>query len=311
MARVAGWITVVLTLVVLAAAVCAGLSLAAGWDSRLDLLSHFAVAYAAVGAVGLLWAVVAGRGPLVAVSILALVASFVLIRPELARDAGPVAPADAPGQIKVIQINTLRTNTDIARVADWLVAQDPDVVTVAEARKDLRDLLVKRTGWKTAGGRGTQMIFTARRYDRMVRPKLPRGATLNYVNATYSLGGAPVEVVTTHLDWPTEPVAAGQRSDLISVAARRPRARMILTGDFNATPWSQALRELDTGLGLTRRGRGAPTWPAQVAGVRWPVPFLSIDHVYAGPGWATVKVERGPWLGSDHYPLVVILAPVR
>ena len=36
---------------------------------------------------------------------------------------------------------------------------------------------------------------------------------------------------------------------------------------------------------------------------------LPIDHVYAGPGWRTVSVQRGPKLGSDHYPVIVTLAP--
>jgi endonuclease/exonuclease/phosphatase (EEP) superfamily protein YafD len=85
---------------------------------------------------------------------------------------------------------------------------------------------------------------------------------------------------------------------------------MILTGDFNATPWSASLRRTDAALALTRRDRALPTWPARVLGRSWPLPILPIDHVYAGPGWATVKVERGPAFGSDHYPLVVILAPV-
>ena len=49
---------------------------------------------------------------------------------------------------------------------------------------------------------------------------------------------------------------------------------------------------------------------ARLLGRDWPLPVLPIDHVYAGPGWATVSVERGPSIGSDHYPLVVILAPV-
>jgi endonuclease/exonuclease/phosphatase (EEP) superfamily protein YafD len=40
------------------------------------------------------------------------------------------------------------------------------------------------------------------------------------------------------------------------------------------------------------------------------VPFLAIDHVYAGRDWATVKVERGPRVGSDHFPVVLTLAPV-
>lgn len=40
-----------------------------------------------------------------------------------------------------------------------------------------------------------------------------------------------------------------------------------------------------------------------------PFPMLPIDHVYAGKGWRAVSVTRGPRLGSDHYPMVVVLAP--
>jgi endonuclease/exonuclease/phosphatase (EEP) superfamily protein YafD len=84
---------------------------------------------------------------------------------------------------------------------------------------------------------------------------------------------------------------------------------MILTGDFNATPWSAELRRLDRTLGLSRRDRGLATWPAQLSGRTWRLPFMPIDHVYAGPDWATVSVERGPWVGSDHYPVIVTLTP--
>jgi len=97
---------------------------------------------------------------------------------------------------------------------------------------------------------------------------------------------------------------------LRKLVADLPRERMILTGDFNSAPWSHMLRQTDAALGLTRRDRGLATFPADRRGFPWPVPVLPIDHVYAGPGWATVSVTRGPRLGSDHYPLVVILAPV-
>lgn len=87
---------------------------------------------------------------------------------------------------------------------------------------------------------------------------------------------------------------------------------MIIAGDFNSTPWSFARRRDDRDFGLIRRTRALFTWPAEkISHNRLPAPFpyLPIDHVYAGPGWATVSVERGPRLGSDHYPVVVTLAP--
>lgn len=281
---------------------------------RLDLLAHFAPVSLAV-ALGCMAASVLvrlpGRRATLVASAVAIVASGVLVAPEISRSNGSEAPFDRAGEIKVVQINALRTNADIARVADWLIAQDPDVVTVSEARHDLKATsLIRRTGWSAAGAHGSLMIFTREPYLKMDRPPLPVGSGLSFVNATYATSKGPVEIVTIHLDWPTSRLVTGQVRDLEDVVGRLPRERMILTGDFNAAPWSAELRRLDTTLGLVRRDRAVATWPAQLSGRTWRVPFLPIDHIYAGRGWATVKVERGPWLGSDHYPLVVTLAPV-
>ena len=86
----------------------------------------------------------------------------------------------------------------------------------------------------------------------------------------------------------------------------RPREHVILVGDFNSTPWSFARRREETALGLERRTRILPTYPANGP---FGVALLPIDHVYAGPGWGTVSINRGPRLGSDHYPIVAVLAP--
>lgn len=307
--------TVGLTLAVSAATVAGAAILALGGrvSPRLDVVAHFAPLYAfaalAVAASAMLLPVALKRTAL-ALSAVAIMASGALIVPEYLRPAGPTASPDAPGQIKVIQINALRRNTDIRRVADWLIAQDPDVVTLGEARSDLRALLLQQTGWKTAGAHGNLIIFTRERYLRMDRPRLPPRSHLTFVNATYAHPGAPFEIVTIHFAHPTHPVIGEQIAHLERVVAARPQARMVLTGDFNATPWSQEMRRLDASLGLIRRDRAVATWPAQVLGRPWPLPFLPIDHVYAGREWATVKVERGPWLGSDHYPLIVTLAPI-
>jgi endonuclease/exonuclease/phosphatase (EEP) superfamily protein YafD len=36
--------------------------------------------------------------------------------------------------------------------------------------------------------------------------------------------------------------------------------------------------------------------------------LLPIDHIYAGRAWRTVRLVRGPRVGSEHYPLVIDLA---
>ena len=296
-----------------ASAACALLANGGHFSGTLDILAHLAPIYAVVGALALLVAVcVRGRrrGVVAALGAIGVLSGALLIAPEWHRSTGPDAPAGTPGTIKIIQFNTLRSNTDIRRTADWLIAQRPDVVAISEARHDLRDMLRARTGWKTAGSHGTLIIFTPGQYVKMNRPKLPKGSKLTFVNATYASTSGEMEVVTTHLDWPTRPAFRRQPTDLEGVTSRLPGEPMLLLGDFNSTPWSHTLQGLDRSLGLIRRDRAVPTFPAQVLGRPWPLPFLPIDHIYAGPGWATVKVERGPWLGSDHYPLIVTLAPV-
>lgn len=286
----------------------------AGFGSAPGMLAHFAPFFLSAAiplAVAAVWTRLPWRLAIVAAGIVSVVATGLLMAPELLRDAGPKAPSGRPGQIKVIQLNALRSNADIARVADWLIAERPDIVTITEARHDLRDLLVKRAGWKTAGAAGTLMIFTPRQYLRMDRPTASRGSRLAFVNATYEAPGGPIEVVTAHFNRSLGPSVAGQALGLESIVEQRPRARMILTGDFNTTPWSAELRRLDRTLGLFRRDRGLATWPAQLSGRAWRLPLMPIDHVYAGPDWATVSVERGPWLGSDHYPVIVTLAPSK
>lgn len=305
-------LTILLVVVSLAAG-GAILALGGRFSQELDLLSHFAPIYGGVCAAGLLAAAslrLPGRRTVLGVALVGLVASGLLVAPEFTRPMGPTAAASAPGAIKVVEINALRTNRHIARVADWLIAEKPDVVIIAEARRDLRDRLIARTGWKTAGAHGSLIVFTPERYRTMTRPVVSRAAKFTFVNATYDSPTGPFEVVAARFFWPTEPETRKSLGALEYVTSQLPRERMIMAGDFNATPWSHQLRRLDRGLGLIRRDRAVATFPAQILGRAWPLPFLPIDHLYAGPGWATVSVERGPWLGSDHYPLVVVLAPV-
>jgi endonuclease/exonuclease/phosphatase (EEP) superfamily protein YafD len=293
-----------------AAAVASALG---SYDARLDILAHFAPGYLVIGIAAAVHALLKkpGRAMLLVSALAAVLGAGNLMANEFLRSTGSMAPNGACGQIKIVQFNSQRTNSELSRVVSWLIDQDPDVVTISEARSDLRDTLLARTGWNVAGRKGSLMIFTRHRYIIMRRPPLPPQSELNYANASYPSPGGPIEIVTTHLSWPTSATYASQVRDLKSVVARLPRERMILTGDFNSTPWSGSLRRLDSELGLTRRDRSIATYPASLLGAPWPVPALPIDHVYAGPGWATVSVERGPWLGSDHYPLVVVLAPLR
>jgi endonuclease/exonuclease/phosphatase (EEP) superfamily protein YafD len=301
------------------AAVCALLAvLAQGgrFSPWLDVLTHLAPLLLGGAMIGGLVAVATPGGRRTSSLVLAaigILCSALLIAPEFLRSAGPTAAPGAPGEIKVVQFNVLRDNRNLKGIVDWLQAENPDFAILEEVTPALRDLLQKRTGWAVAGYGTTAMIFSHDRYVVMNRPKDAPNSDLTWVNATYANPTGSIEVVVTHTTWPTRAMQASQSADLVYVTHKLSRPRMILAGDFNSTPWSFRRRRDDDAFGLIRRDRAVPTWPTdRVALWPSPIPFalMPIDHIYAGSAWATTSVRRGPRLGSDHYPLIVTLAPV-
>jgi endonuclease/exonuclease/phosphatase (EEP) superfamily protein YafD len=303
----------------LVAALCAGASVAAqqGRHSlRWDLLTHFAPIWFAGALLAAIAALVALRGLsrwiILAMGIVGVLASGSLMAPEFTRSTGPHAGAEAPGQLKVIQFNVWSHNLDPGATVDWIVGQHPDIVILEETTPDFRRLVEARTGWRSACRDCEVMIYShlpmARGYVGGGKPVGP------LAHAVFHDAQGAFDVVGVHDAWPTDGAdQQRQEARLARVLSELPRERTIATGDFNSTPWSFARRNWDQAFAIPRRDRAVFSWPAgriTQREIKTPFPLLPIDHVYAGPGWATVSVTRGPKLGSDHYPVVAILAPV-
>lgn len=300
-------------------AICAvaagGLAQGGRISLALDALTHLAPLYIAAGLLAMAFAVLAGarsyRAPLL-LGAAAAVLSASLVAPEfLARDHTP--PATGAGRpMKVVQFNTWVGNRDAAEVARWLLAQNADVIVLEEGAPVRSRLMA--AGYLPACYGCSPVIFARARPLRRYPPPRVWNDSSRITWATYADPGGEFTVVAVHGHWPDAPGdVRAQAIALRQHLSRLPAERLILAGDFNSTPWSFARRRDDAELGLIRRTRGLPTWPAAaVSHNRLPIPFpyLPIDHVYAGRAWATVSVERGPRLGSDHYPVVVTLAPV-
>jgi endonuclease/exonuclease/phosphatase (EEP) superfamily protein YafD len=72
------------------------------------------------------------------------------------------------------------------------------------------------------------------------------------------------------------------------------------------TPWSYRMQRLLAAASLRRHATFLRSWPAGWhAGL--PSPALLIDHVLTTPDIRTVSIETGPYLGSDHLPIVARL----
>ena len=299
---------------------CATLSIAAQWGRvslRWDLATQFAPMWLAGSAICLVTALAFRhnlRWILVTASLVGLAFAASLVIPEFLRPAGPRAPANAPGQLKIVQFNVWHDNPDPAVIIDWLNAERPDIAVIEENSTAFRQALATRgRGW-SATCLQCEVVILSRQpaLSSDTPPRERRDAPGPLTQAAFADRHGPFEVIGVHNAWPTDSDQPVQEGRLASVIADRPRERLIVTGDFNSTPWSFQRRRWDEVFGIPRRERALATWPAHnYKRLQWlGLPFLPIDHVYAGPGWGTVSVRRGPRLSSDHYPLIVTLAPV-
>lgn len=289
-------------------------SLGGAISPRLDALTHVAPLWLTMGVgavvLGGLFARQAERWVMVSLGVIAISACGVMMFPEL-RMAWRFKPeATAPGDLKVIQFNAWHENYAPEQSLKWLLAQNADVIVMAEGGGSAwainKGLRAAYPFVSCKSGRCEPWIFSRKKViaSGAVQKGLP-GAW-----ATIEDPAGPFTVLGAHYVWP---VPAGrqqaQSAMLIKAASAFDPRTLIVTGDFNSTPWSFTLRRQDEALGLNRWSRALPSWPSgqfsRVAAA--PAPFLPIDHVYAGSAWRAIKVERGPAIGSDHRPIIVTL----
>lgn len=283
---------------------------ASALEPRMDGLTSLApAALGTIALAALIWMVRGRRcGRAAILMTVAAMLWLALIAPELVRLRE--RPRSSPGEtLRLVQFNTWEGNGDwTQRRLEWLARIDPDVVTLQEIASEDTELL--------AGLRPTypyQVTCEAAPYPCPVmvlskhRPlafgHFSGGATPQANTAWAKFAGIrnPFTVVAVHFDrpWPD----GRQEVQLRRLSAQLTRLdapNLILAGDFNAVPWSFAMRQFERSSGLIRWTVALPSWPGEI-------PVLPIDHVWAGVAWEGAEVRRGPFLGSDHRPIVITL----
>ncbi len=300
------------------------------WSEQFDLLNHLSPFWMLGGLLGAALSLACARGWArslgVTLGALAVIVAGVQTFPVLTRAAGQsvdarAIPADAP-RLKLIQFSVYHENPSPAAAVDWLLSQDADVIVLEEAegltgpsrkrllaayphRSEYGDMILSRLPISAKG--------------HFLKPPRPTSMYFNGGYAVIDGPGGPFTLVGVHYTWPWPVIyQARQRREFAKYIAGLPRDSTLLAGDFNSTPWSFALRRLERNMNLARITHGIPTFPARtyrgdgVLDRATKVPalfaFAPIDHMFAGSGWRPVRVTRGPKLGSDHYPLVAVLA---
>ena len=292
----------------LALATIAGFLGAAAW--WLDLFAHFRVHYAIAAALLAVASLAFRRRGLAVAAVALLGINVATLAPYLS--AFEVA-AGAP-TLKIVSFNLWQSNRDTAPTLDFLRRENADVVVLGEVKahwakalEGLADLYphrLDRLDCREQGHCEMAMLSktpwieaAASLYDRSQPP---------IVWARLVKDGQGFTVLGTHLTWSVSPRSADlQRRQVDSLAAlvRGFDGPLVVAGDFNATPWSAEFSRFTEAAGLSRAGGGiAPTWPAHI------IPLgIPIDHVFAGPGFASATARPGPDVGSDHLPVIAEL----
>jgi endonuclease/exonuclease/phosphatase (EEP) superfamily protein YafD len=287
-------------------------SLLARYDWRADLLTHFqepAFAVSICAVIALAWR---HRILAVAFAVLALFQLLALMRYE---GRNPV-PADPYGlsRLHIVMANVMAFNEDHARLAEVIQTEKPDIVGLVEVTRSwIDDLADVRRQYPyrvevPIGSRGLALWF--RQPPLSIDPPVvltPNGNAV--LHAQVQLGGRPRHLWLVH---PPNPLdyrgRHGSNSELTALATRisQTSGSKLVIGDLNRTDGSPFFREFlrISGLRDSRLGFGRqPSWPV------WSPYRIAIDHAFLSSDLAVVDRRLGPDIGSDHFPLIVDVAP--
>jgi endonuclease/exonuclease/phosphatase (EEP) superfamily protein YafD len=243
-------------------------------------------------------------------SVVGAAANFLFVVPIYLPSQQPLGSGPA---WKLISYNVLASNERFADVAVWLRQEQADVVILLEvderrraAVEDLGDMyphqhvivrndnfglaLLSRVPWKEVD---TIELGPAR---------------LPSIVARFDAGGIQGTVIGTH---PLPPATArsamfrNKQLQALADFARQAERPVVLAGDLNVTSYSPQFRELSLRSALrdSRQGHGIhASWSPGVGFLAIP-----IDHCLVSREVAVVSRHVGPYLGSDHRPVVVEL----
>lgn len=223
--------------------------------------------------------------------------------------ATPVAGIPTAAGLKVIHFNLFVRNTDAASVLAFLAREDADIVALVEVtpawRQALAPLRARYPYRMDCWQRRCDVALYAKLPWRQARSGLGQPDGFPIQEATFDLADGPLTLFGVHLARPFYGPLGAQFEQAKRLAARiaATDGHKLLVGDLNAVPWGAVLGEIEDRTGLVRLGALDGTWPSILP---WPLQ-ITIDHALADPSLAPGAVRIGPYLGSDHLPVIVQL----
>ena len=225
------------------------------------------------------------------------------------------APQKTSAHLRILQANILTSNTNTPALLALVASEQPDVVVLQEPdERWLRELAPLTNSYPVFATLARDDNFGAAIYCKTNALSAdifllsdPEGAPTSH--ASIAVGGKTITVVGTHTLAPYTGYMWRGRNGFTLELAKKLRAingPLVVTGDFNNTPWTSTFRSFLTvsGLNDSAQGRGPlPTWPTSNPLIRIP-----LDHCFYSDSVRVLSKRSGPDIGSDHLPLILDLA---
>lgn len=272
-----------------------------GWVLRLSTLEHLRIPYLWAGAALLLLCLPLRARAVGGVAAATLALNALLVLPTL-----PVGePAKAgPADVTLVHVNIWKDNTTPEKVRDLLRREQPDVAVLLEVHDPRADQwlleLERLFPFKLTCGEAACGVVLLSRWplERIETTGLEEKPHPGYVAARVDRPAGAFTLVGTHLSQPFFPERQAAEAEWLARRVKGLPGPVVLTGDYNATPWSTLVKRFQDQSGLRRLAKSWTTWPS------WGLPIgIPIDLGFGGDGVTGLRAEVLGDVGSDHRPV--------
>jgi endonuclease/exonuclease/phosphatase (EEP) superfamily protein YafD len=289
-----------------ASALLTAAGLLAYWRPALDIVNN-GLPFLAVGCLALLGLAFAARSRalIVTAAILSVLnaALFLTSLPGFAPDA----PDGSNRFLRVATFNLWGGNEHTASIVAFLDKTDADAVVLEEVRTHHKDLL-SRLDKLYPHWAGDYGLVILSKYPILTDGRIDRAGQSPWMSLIIHwvrlyMNGTQFDLAGVHLARPFYPEL--QQADIAKLTefVQSRSGPLILAGDFNMAPWTVKLKTFTVTTGLRRYNTFCPTWPMRWRDIRL-LPLLPIDNVFASGQFTSLGVTVGPYLGSNHRPVI-------
>lgn len=223
----------------------------------------------------------------------------------------------SPEGLRVMAYNLWIDNPNSDAIEQSILREDPDILFLSEVSQAMMTKLQSQLdfsyAYRTSGSNNALFsrypILDATTADFEVKTQ---GRTLSLV-AKLQLENDIVTLVGVH---PPVPITQrffhirNQQLDTFAKMSQAFEGKVMVLGDFNATPWSAHFQRFERLSQLQNAGRSQWIWATWYFNQTLKTRFIKIplDHIEIR-GFKVLKTWTGQAGGSDHKPIITVLEP--